>query len=109
MESSNFDKFEHLLEYPHYVLLITDIGPSFAKAFVAVKQITNKTTKETKELFDSPFPMIVMEGTKRSLNSYAIQLNEIGVTNTIGLIDKHGELHWSGRKGGDWKYTDLDL
>jgi hypothetical protein len=93
MKNSNIDEFDFLLEYPNYVLAILDIGPFFAKAFVTVKQITNKTTKETKELLESPSPIIVMKGTKRSLNSYSVQLNNIGVINIIALMDRDGKIH----------------
>jgi ribosomal protein L7/L12 len=62
----------------NYILAITEIGDSFPKVFVAVKEVTGKSTKEAKEIMDSRIPIVILHGSKRGLNSKAIRLQEAG-------------------------------
>jgi hypothetical protein len=94
MQNPQNTKLDYILDYPNFALGIIDVGESYAKVFVAVKSITNKTTKETKELLDSPPPIIVKKGTKRSLISDSILLDKLGATNAIIFIDEEGKIHW---------------
>jgi hypothetical protein len=67
------------------VLAITDIGSSFIKVFVAVKEITGESTVGTKKVMESPIPIIIKYGSRMSLNSDAIRLEEAGAEAGIFL------------------------
>jgi hypothetical protein len=95
MQNTQNTKLDYILDYPDFALGIINIGEFYAKVFIAVKTITNKTTKETKELLDSPSPIIIKKGTKRSLIADSILLDKLGATNVIIFIDQDGEMHWN--------------
>jgi hypothetical protein len=95
MQDSQDTTLDYILDHPNFALGIIDIGNSYAKVFVEVKRIANKTTKETKELLDSPLPIIIKKGMKRSLISDSILLKELGASCVIIFINEKGEMHWN--------------
>ena len=93
-EDLRINGLDYILNYPNFALGITDTGESYSKIFVEVKRITNKTTKETKELLSSPLPIIIKKGTKRNLISDSILLDKLGATCVIIFIDEYDQMHW---------------
>jgi ribosomal protein L7/L12 len=72
----------------NHVLAITDVGSSFPKVFVAVKEITGKSTKEAKEIMDSRMPIVILRGTKMELIQKSIRLEEAGAKVEFFLTDR---------------------
>jgi ribosomal protein L7/L12 len=60
-----------------YKLIIDDVGDSYAKVFLIVKQLTGKSTAEIKEIFDSNAKVVAIS-TKRELNNFSIKLQKAG-------------------------------
>jgi hypothetical protein len=95
MIDEEVDDLDFILNYANYALGILSIGENYAKVFVAVKQMLELNTKQTKELLETPFPIILKRGVKRTLVRDSIQLEKIGVDVAIIFIDDNGEMNWS--------------
>lgn len=58
-------------------LVIVNYGEHYARVFLAIKEITGKTTKEVKELLKKDKP-VILQGSILMLNGPAIKLQQAG-------------------------------
>ena len=72
------------VDYGGYAMVIADVGPSFGKVFLEVRQITGKSLKEVAELLKLPRP-IVATGTKQDLMLQSKPLKNAGAKIIIEL------------------------
>lgn len=54
--TNNNDEY---LENEKLALVIVDLGESFGKVFLAVKEITGKSTQEVRDLLKTKYPIIL--------------------------------------------------